>query len=71
MQAMPGDPKPLTKISHPQVKEHKMLKDPWGHAMLWYDAMRDLRDKIAVLQMPIFKVILAEEVKVKIFISTR
>ena len=39
--------------------------------MQCYDAMRDLRDKIRVLQMPLFKVILAEEVKVKIFVSTR
>jgi hypothetical protein len=31
--------------------------------MIWYDAMRDLRDKIGVLQMPLFKVILAGEVK--------
>lgn len=38
-------------------------KDPWGNNMIWYDAMRDLRDKIGVLQMPLFKVILAGEVK--------
>ena len=37
--------------------------------MQYYDAMRDLRDKIRVLQMPLFKVILTGEVKVKIFVS--
>jgi hypothetical protein len=31
--------------------------------MICYDAMRDLRDKIGVLQMPLFKVILTGEVK--------
>ena len=31
--------------------------------MLSYDAMRDLRDQIGVLQMPLFKVILPGEVK--------
>ena len=36
-----------------------------------YDAMRDIRDKIGVLQMPLFKVILAGVMKVKIFVSTR
>ena len=39
--------------------------------MQCYDAMRDLRDKIGVLQMSLFKDILAGEVKVKIFVSTR
>ena len=37
--------------------------------MQCYDAMRDLRVKIRVLQMPLFKVILAGEVKVQIFVS--
>ena len=41
------------------------------YAMLCYDAMRDLRVKIGVLQMPLFKVILARAMKVKIFVSTR
>ena len=36
-----------------------------------YDVMRDLRVKIRVLQMPLFKVILAGDMKVKIFVSTR
>ena len=39
--------------------------------MQCYDVMRDLRVKIRVLQMPLFKVILAGEVEVKIFVSTR
>ena len=39
--------------------------------MQYYDAMRDLRVKIGVLQMPLFKVILVGEVKVKIFVSMR
>ena len=69
--SMPGDLKPLTGDPNPKGKEAKMLKDPWGYAMQWYDAMRDLRDKIGVLQMPLFKVILAGEMKVKIFVSTR
>ena len=47
------------------------VNDPWGKCNVqWYDAMRDLRVKIRVLQMPLFKVILAGEVKVKIFVST-
>jgi hypothetical protein len=36
-----------------------------------YDAMRDLRVKIRVLQMPLFKFILTGDMKVKIFVSTR
>ena len=39
--------------------------------MQCYDAIRDLRVKIGVLQMPLFNVILAEDMKVKIFVSTR
>jgi hypothetical protein len=44
--------------------------DPNGNA---YDDnnMRDLRVKIGVLELPLFKDILAEEVKVKIFESTQ
>ena len=43
--------------------------DPNANA---YDenSMRDLRVKIGNLQLPLFKDILAEEVKVKIFVST-
>ena len=60
---MLGDLKPLTRDPYPKGKGAKMLNDPWGYAMQCYDAMRDLRDKIGVLQMPLFKVILAGEVK--------
>ena len=49
----------------------KMLMILEAVQMQYYDAMRDLRVKIGVLQMPLFKVILAGEVKVKIFASTR
>jgi hypothetical protein len=47
-----------------------MLKILEAMQMQCYEAMRDLRVKIGVLQMPLFKVILAGEVKVKIFVST-
>ena len=40
-----------------------MLKILEAMQMQCYDAMRDLRVKIGVLQMPLFKVILAGEVK--------
>ena len=39
--------------------------------MLMIECMRDLRVKIRVLQLPLFKDILTEEVKVKIFVSTQ
>ena len=58
------------KESHPKAKGTKMLMILEAMQMQCYDAMRDLRDKIGVLQMPLFKVILAGEVKVKIFVST-
>ena len=59
------------KRSHPKAKGTKMLMILEALQMQCYDAMRDLRVKIGVLQMPLFKVIIAEEVKVKIFVSTR
>ena len=60
---MLGDQESLSK-RWPTLREgSKVSNDPWGNAMIWYDAMRDLRDKIGVLQMPLFKVILAREVK--------
>ena len=71
MQEMLGDLEPLSKRSHPQGRKARCSNGPWGYAMLWYDAMRDLRDKIGVLQMPLIKIILAGEMKVKIFVSTR
>ena len=49
----------------PKAKGTKMLMILEAMQMQFYDAMRDLRDKIRVLQMPLFKVILAGEVKVK------
>ena len=39
--------------------------------ILFQDSMRDLRIKIGVLQLPLFKDILTEEVKVKIFMPTQ
>ena len=38
--------------------------------MLVMKCMRDLRVKIGVLQLPLFKDILTKEAKVKIFMST-
>jgi len=49
--SMLGDLKPLTRDPYPKGKGAKMLNDPWGYAMQCYDAMRDLRDKIGVLQV--------------------
>jgi hypothetical protein len=63
MQNMLGDQEPHSQDNPPTRREAKVHKDPWGNDMVWYDAMRDLRDKIGVLQMPLFKVILAGEVK--------
>ena len=39
--------------------------------MLMMKCMRDLRVKIMVLQLPLFKDILTEEAKVKFFMSTQ
>ena len=47
------------KESHPKAKGTNMLKILEAMQMQCYDAMRDLRVKIGVLQMPLFKVILA------------
>ena len=71
MQYMLGDQEPHSQDNPSTRREAKVHKDPWGNDMVWYDAMRDLRDKIRVLQMPLFKVNLDGEVKVKIFVSTR
>jgi hypothetical protein len=64
------------KRSHPKVRGTTMLMILEAMQMQCCDAMRDLRVKIGVLQigvlqMPLFKVILAGEVKVKMFVSTR
>jgi hypothetical protein len=64
MQNMLGDQESHSKANPPTGKEARH-NDPWGNDMVWYDAMRDLRDKIGVLQMPLFKVILAGEVKLR------
>ena len=69
--SMLGDLKPLTRDPNPKAKGTKMLMILEAMQLQCYDAMRDLRVKIRVLQMPLFKVILAGEVKVKIFVSTR
>ena len=69
--SMLGDLKPLTRSPTQRQREPRCLKILEAMQMKCYDAMRDLRDKIGVLQMPLFKVILAGEVKVKIFVSTR
>ena len=69
--SMLGDLKPPHRRSHPKAKGTKMLVILEEMQVQCYDAMRDLRDKIGVLQMPLFKVILAGEGKVKIFVSTR
>ena len=50
MQNMLGYQEPLSKDNPPTGKEAKVHNDPWGNDMVWYDAMRDLRDKIGVLQ---------------------
>ena len=63
MQTMMGDQESLAKRWPTHREGGKVHNDPWGNAMMWYDAMRDLRDKIGVSQMPLFKVILAGEVK--------
>ena len=68
--SMLGNLKPLTRGPTQRQRGTKMLVILEALQMQCYDAMRDLRDKIGVLQMPLFKVILAGEVKVKIFVST-
>ena len=68
---MIGGLKPLTQVPTLGLRSQTCY-DPWGNALVQYhDAMRDLRIKIRVLQMPLFKVILVGEVKDKIFVSTR
>ena len=69
--SMLGDLKPTHKRSHPKAKGTKMLMILEAMQVQCHDAMRDLRVKIRVLQMPLFKVILAGDMKVKIFVSTR
>ena len=68
---MLGDLKPTHRRSHPKAKGTKMLMILEAMQVQCYDVMRDLRDKIGVLQMPLFKVILVGEVKFKIFVLTR
>ena len=53
----------LIRDPTPKAKGTKMLMILEAMQMQCYDVMRDLRDKIGVLQMPLFKVILAGEVK--------
>ena len=67
---MLGDLKPLTRGPNSKAKGAKMLKILEAMQMQCYDVMRDLRVKIRVLQIPLFKVILAGDMKVKIFVST-
>ena len=48
--SMLGDLKTTHKRSHPKAKGTKMLMILEAMQMQYYDAMRDLRDKIRVLQ---------------------